>query len=93
VDKNNNLYNLIYIGQQPLLPIKVNLKNDKKDNDKKKIKHKNNDIIDDNDFYFYFYNDNSHSTNSLSTKSDHDKNRKKVENNPYKISNQKKINF
>ena len=93
VDKNNNLYNLIYIGQQPLLPIKVNLKNDKKDNDKKKIKHKNNDIIDDNDFYFYFYNDNSHSTNSLSTKSDHDKNRIKVENNPYKISNQKKDKF
>ena len=93
VDKNNILYNLIYIGQQPLLPIKVNLKNDKKNNDKKKIKHKNNDIIDDNDFYFYCYNDNSHSTNSLSTKSDHDKNRIKEENNPYKISNQKKDKF
>ena len=86
VDKNNILYNLIYIGQPPLLPIKVNLKSDKKDKEKKK--YKNNDIIDDNDFYFYCYNDNSHSTNSLSTKSDHDKNRIKEENNLYKISNQ-----
>jgi len=93
VDKNNILYNLIYFGQQPLLPIKVNLKNDKKDKDKdkKKKKHKNNDIIDENDFYFYCYNDNSHSTNSLSTKSDHDKNRIKEENNLYKISNQNKF--
>ena len=93
VDKNNILYNLIYFGQQPLLPIKVNLKNDKKfkDKDKKKKKYKNNDIIDENDFYFYCYNDNSHSTNSLSTKSDHDKNRIKEENYPYKISNQNKF--
>ena len=93
VDKNNILYNLIYFGQQPLLPIKVNLKNDKKDKDKdkKKKKHKNNDIIDENDFYFYCYNDNSHSTNSLSTKSDHDKNRIKEKNNLYKISNQNKF--
>jgi len=88
VDKNNILYNLIYIGQPPLLPIKVNLKSDKKDKDKVKKKYNNNDIIDDNDFYFYCYNDNSHSTNSLSTKSDHDKNRIKEENNLYKISNQ-----
>ena len=64
VDKNNILYNLIYIGQQPLLPIKDNFRNDKKDKDIKKKKQKNNDIIDDNDFYFYCYNDNSHSTNS-----------------------------
>ena len=91
VDKNNILYNLIYIGQQPLLPIKDNFKNDKKDKDIKKKKQKNNDIIDDNDFYFYCYNDNSHSTNSLSTKSDHDKNRIKEENNSYKISNQNKF--
>ena len=91
VDKNNILYNLIYIGQQPLLPIKDNFKNDKKDKDIKKKKQNNNDIIDDNDFYFYCYNDNSHSTNSLSTKSDHDKNRIKEENNSYKISNQNKF--
>ena len=91
VDKNNILYNLIYIGQQLLLPIKDNFKNDKKDKDIKKKKQKNNDIIDDNDFYFYCYNDNSHSTNSLSTKSDHDKNRIKEENNSYKISNQNKF--
>ena len=91
VDKNNILYNLIYIGQQPLLPIKDNFRNDKKDKDIKKKKQKNNDIIDDNDFYFYCYNDNSHSTNSLSTKSDHDKNRIKEENNSYKISNQNKF--
>ena len=91
VDKNNILYNLIYIGQQLLLPIKDNFKNDKKDKDIKKKKQNNNDIIDDNDFYFYCYNDNSHSTNSLSTKSDHDKNRIKEENNSYKISNQNKF--
>ena len=91
VDKNNILYNLIYIGQQPLLPIKDNFRNDKKDKDIKKKKQNNNDIIDDNDFYFYCYNDNSHSTNSLSTKSDHDKNRIKEENNSYKISNQNKF--
>ena len=91
VDKNNILYNLIYIGQQPLLPIKDNFRNDKKDKYIKKKKQKNNDIIDDNDFYFYCYNDNSHSTNSLSTKSDHDKNRIKEENNSYKISNQNKF--
>ena len=40
VDKNNILYNLIYIGQQPLLPIKDNFRNDKKDKDIKKKKQK-----------------------------------------------------
>ena len=78
VDKNNILYNLIYIGQPPLLPIKVNLKSDKKDKDKVKKKYNNNDIIDDNDFYFYCYNDNSNSTNSYSTKSNHEKKKNKL---------------
>lgn len=40
VDKNNILYNLIYIGQQPLLPIKDNFRNNKKDKDIKKKKQK-----------------------------------------------------
>jgi hypothetical protein len=77
------------------LPIKENLKNDKKDTNKKKKKNKkkkNNEIIDDEEFYFYCYNDNSHSTNSLSTKSDHDKNRIKQEIISYKESNLYKIN-
>jgi hypothetical protein len=96
VDKNNILYNLISFGQQKdILPIKVNLKNDKKDinkKEKKSKKKKNNEIIDDEEFYFYCYNDNSHSTNSLSTKSDHDKSRKKQEIISYKESNHYKIN-
>ena len=96
VDKNNILYNLISFGQQKdILPIKVNLKKDKKDinkKEKKSKKKKNNEIIDDEEFYFYCYNDNSHSTNSLSTKSDHDKSRKKQEIISYKESNHYKIN-
>ena len=96
VDKQNILYNLISFGQQmDILPIKVNLKKDKKDTNKKEKKSKkkkNNEIIDDEEFYFYCYNDNSHSTNSLSTKSDHDKNRIKQEIISYKESNLYKIN-
>jgi hypothetical protein len=96
VDKQNILYNLISFGQQTdILPIKVNLKKDKKDTNKKEKKSKkkkNNEIIDDEEFYFYCYNDNSHSTNSLSTKSDHDKNRIKQEIISYKESNLYKIN-
>ena len=75
------------------MPIKVNLKlnNDKKDtkkNKKKSKKKKKNEIIeDDEEFYFYCYNDNSHSTNSLSTKSEHDKSRIRQENISYKESN------
>jgi hypothetical protein len=96
VDRENILYNLISFGQQKdILPIKVNLKKDKKDINKKEKnskKKKNNEIIDDEEFYFYCYNDNSHSTNSLSTKSDHDKNRIKHEIISYKESNQYKIN-
>jgi hypothetical protein len=96
VDRENILYNLISFGQQKdILPIKVNLKKDKKDINKKEKnskKKKNNEIIDDEEFYFYCYNDNSHSTNSLSTKSDHDKNRIKQEIISYKESNHYKIN-
>ena len=96
VDKKNILYNLISFGQQTdILPIKVNLKKDEKDINKKKKKtkkKKNNEIIDDEEFYFYCYNDNSHSTNSLSTKSDHDKNRINQEIISYKEGNRYKIN-
>ena len=96
VDKKNILYNLISFGQQKdMLPIKVNLKQEKKDTNKKEKKSKkkkNNEIIDDEEFYFYCYNDNSHSTNSLSTKSDHDKSRAKQENISYKENNHNKIN-
>jgi hypothetical protein len=90
VDKKNILYNLISFGQQTdILPIKVNLKKEKKDmnkKEKKSKKKKNNEIIDDEEFYFYCYNDNSHSTNSLSTKSDHDKNMPNKERNHNKIN-------
>ena len=96
VDKKNILYNLISFGQQTdILPIKVNLKKGKKDTNKKynnDKKKKNNEIIDNEEFYFYCYNDNSHSTNSLSTKSDHDKSRIKQENISYKETNHNKIN-
>ena len=96
VDNKNILYNLISFGQQTdILPIKVNLKKDEKDINKKKKKtkkKKNNEIIDDEEFYFYCYNDNSHSTNSLSTKSDQDKNRINQEIISYKECNNFKIN-
>ena len=79
VDKNNVLYNLIYIGEPPIKPAvnpPVNqIKNPisdipkiEKRNKRKKSKNKN--IIDDNDFFFYCYNENSNSTNSYSTKSE-----------------------
>ena len=90
VDKKNILSNLISFGQQTdILPIKVNLKREKKDmnkKEKKSKKKKNNEIIDVEEFYFYCYNDNSHSTNSLSTKSDHDKNMPNKERNHNKIN-------
>ena len=60
-DKENNLYNLIYIGDN------------KKEKEKKKNKKRKKKVIEEeensDDFYYYCYNDNSNSTNSLSTKS------------------------
>ena len=73
VDKNNILYNLIYIGDPPLKLPKKEKKSEKKikkKSKKKKKKKKNNDTDNDNDFFYYCYNENSNSTNSYSTKSD-----------------------
>jgi hypothetical protein len=71
IDKRNDLFNLIYIGQPPLIkqpkePIKDNLR---------KIKNKEDKKNDENseEFYFYCYNDASNSTNSYSSKSEHEK--------------------
>ena len=80
VDKNNILYNLIYIGDPVVnrLPKKENNmeKKTEKKSKKKKKKNKNKIILNDidndndNDFFYYCYNENSNSTNSYSTKSD-----------------------
>ena len=77
VDKNNILYNLIYIGDPKvnILPKKENnVEKTEKKSKKKKNKNKNkiviNDTDNDNDFFYYCYNENSNSTNSYSTKSD-----------------------
>ena len=92
VDNNNNLYNLIYIGNRPKIePPKQEINeintnsntnniNDKKNNnDKRHKKKKHRKVFDesDNDFFFYSYNDNSNSTNSYSTKSENEKNKLK----------------
>ena len=80
VDKNNTLYNLIYIGD----PIDMNPPSEQNlilndNNNIKKEKSFDNEIIEEygeeeeessDDFYYYCYNDNSNSTNSYSTKSD-----------------------
>ena len=107
VDKNNNLYNLIYIGQpiieQPkskINKIENEIKNDKKENSEKKEKRgkktkkkKPKNIIDDtdNDFFYYCYNENSNSTNSFSTKSEHEK--FKLQSNEEKIKKKKEGNI
>ena len=80
VDKNNILYNLIYIGETQAnenndeVKDKINEipKKDKKEKKKKKKKNINkNENDDDNDFFYYCYNENSNSTESYSGKSDH----------------------
>ena len=107
VDKNNNLYNLIYIGQpiieQPkskINKIENEIKNDKKENSEKKEKRgkktkkkKPKNIIDDtdNDFFYYCYNENSNSTNSFSTKSEHEK--FKLQSNEEKIKKKKRRQY
>ena len=92
VDKDNILYNLIFIGEKkPLIEIDkynnnninnniYNINNNNINNNKKKKKKKKKIIEEEensDDFYYYCYNDNSNSTNSYSTKSFNDTNDKK----------------
>lgn len=76
IDKRNDLFNIIYIGQPPLIkqpkePLKDNLRKIKYKEDKKAIKNDENP----DEFYYYCYNDASNSTNSYSSKSEHEKNK------------------
>ena len=91
IDKRNDLFNLIYIGQPPLIkspkePLKTNLRKiENKENKKNKENKENKEdkegkkakIIDENsdEFFFYCYNDASNSTHSYSSKSEHEKNK------------------
>ena len=87
---DNNLYNLIYIGDtKPQIEIDINnKKNKKKKKKKKKIKVKEEEESSD-DFYYYCYNDNTNSTNSLSTKSYNENNlNNKNKRNKYSIDSQ-----
>ena len=73
IDKRNDLFNLIFIGQPPLIkkpkePLKDNLKKIQNKEDKKNEENSE-------EFYFYCYNDASNSTNSYSSKSEHEKNK------------------
>lgn len=98
VDKDNILYNLIYIGEKkPLIEVAkfnnviVNNSINKSENNKKKKKKKKKIIEEEensDDFYYYCYNENSNSTNSYSTKSFNDTNDKKNlnKNKRYKVS-------
>ena len=74
IDKNNNFFNLIYIGQIPQIqssktPIKVNLRKDKKKNYPNN-RYKN--INENSDDFFYCC---SNSTNYSITKSEYEKNK------------------
>ena len=95
VDKDNILYNLIYIGDIKSKNeniIEENKNKNKKKSVKKKNKKKKKRIVEEeeensDDFYYYCYNDNSKSTNSYSTKSFNDNNdRNNINNKKYKIS-------
>jgi hypothetical protein len=106
VDKENILYNLIYIGdKKPLIEFYKNeeniiyysYSNNKRDNfSKKKNRKKKKKIIEEednlDDYYYYCYNDNSNSTNSLSTKSFNEKVEKNYSNNFSNNLNKKKRN-
>ena len=88
VDKDNILYNLIYIGD---INPQFEIENfNKKKSEKKKNKKRKKKIIEEeensDDFYYYCYNDNSKSTNSYSTKSFNDNNERNNNNKKYKIS-------
>ena len=105
VDKNNILYNLIYIGEPKIkkesendpdsdinsnLQIdKINNKGKKNKKEKKRKRKSTNDDLD-NDFFYYCYNENSNSTNSYSTNSEHEKN--KLQNKGDKIKNKNNKN-
>ena len=87
---DNNLYNLIYIGDtKPQIEIDINNKKSKKKKKrKKKIKIEEEEETSD-DFYYYCYNDNTNSTNSLSTKSYNENNlNNKNKRNKYSIDSQ-----
>ena len=87
---DNNLYNLIYIGDtKPQIEIDINNKKvKKKKKRKKKIKIEEEEETSD-DFYYYCYNDNTNSTNSLSTKSYNENNlNNKNKRNKYSIDSQ-----
>ena len=76
IDKRNDLFNLIYIGQpdlmkQPKEPLKDNLTKIKNKGEQKAKKNEENS----DEFFFYCYNDASNSTISYSSKSDHEKNK------------------
>ena len=88
-NSDNNLYNLIYIGDtKPQIEIGVNPKKNKKKKKKKKIKVEEEEENSD-DFYYYCYNDNTNSTNSLSTKSYNENNLgNKNKRNKYSIDSQ-----
>ena len=93
VDKDNILYNLIYIGDIKSKNENIIEENkNKKKSVKKKNKKKKKRIVEEeeensDDFYYYCYNDNSKSTNSYSTKSFNDNNdRNNINTKKYKIS-------
>ena len=88
-NSDNNLYNLIYIGDtKTQIGIGVNPKKNKKKKKKKKILVEEEEENSD-DFYYYCYNDNTNSTNSLSTKSYNENNLGNKKNrNKYSIDSQ-----
>jgi len=84
-DKDNEVYNLIYIGEtKPKIDSDLNNNNKKKKNKKKKKVIEEEENSDD--FYYYCYNDNSNSTNSYSTSNENNINKNK--NNKYSIDSQ-----
>ena len=89
-NSDNNLYNLIYIGDtKTQIGIGVNPKKNKKKKKKKKILVEEEEEENSDDFYYYCYNDNTNSTNSLSTKSYNENNLGNKKNrNKYSIDSQ-----
>ena len=89
-NSDNNLYNLIYIGDtKTQIGIGVNPKKNKKKKKKKKILVEEEEEENSDDFYYYCYNDNTNSTNSLSTKSYNENNLgNKNKRNKYSIDSQ-----
>ena len=82
IDKRNNFFNSIYIGQPPLIkPPKESLKSNlrkmkNKENKENKEDNKAKKVDENSDeFFFYSYNDASNSTHSYSSKSENEKNK------------------